>query len=147
MAEKISDRPIRDEKIKRLKAKILAEIEQEMSIIKNEIKVYLNDNEYFSSLIKSSFALLNLKEYIEREYSFQSIEAEYFNMDAVVYMVTERNIDIWLQEDYSFVINFLCKVEDYGYDVFHLLNDRYFGYSFTNILDGVVYDMKKKKRG
>lgn len=145
MAEKISDKPIRNEKVKRLKAKILAEIDQEMSIIKDEIRMYLADNEYFGSLIKRSFALLNLKEYIEGESAFQHIEAEYFDIDAVVYVVSDRSIDIWLQEDYSFVSNFLYRVEDYGYDVFYILNDHYFEYNFTTVFDRMVYDNKKKR--
>lgn len=146
MAEKISDKPIRDEKIKRLKTKILTEIDEEMSVIKNKITLYLEDNEYFDELIKRSFALLNLKEYIENKHTFQRIEAEYPDRDAVVYMVSDRDIDIWLQEDYSFVLNFLCEAKDCDYDVFYILDDKYFGYNFTSIFDRIIYDDKQKNK-
>ena len=75
MNEKISDKPIREDKIKRLKEKILTEITDELNFIKEGMRECLSNDKAFSFLVKRSFALLNLKEYIDSENVFQSFEA------------------------------------------------------------------------
>lgn len=146
MNEKISDKPIREDKIKRLKERVLTEITDELNFIKEEMREYLSNDKAFNFLIKRSFALLNLKEYINDEYVFQSFEAMYPNEDVIIYKVSDRDLSIWLQDDYSLVRNFLYQAEECEYDVFPLLNDHYFGYHFTNIFDAVCYENKIKKQ-
>lgn len=65
--------------------------------------------------------------------------------DIVIYTISDKDLNIWLQEDYSFTINFLIKAESVDYDIFQLLNDEYFGYSFTNICESILYDKKQNK--
>lgn len=144
MTENISDKPIREDKIKRLKEKALTEIANELNLIKRDMREYISNDKAFDFLVKQSFALLNLKEFIESEYAFQLCEAEY--EDVVVYTVSSKDLDIWLQDDYSFVHNFLIRAEDCGYDVFSLLNNHYFGYSFTNIFDTILYDKRMEEQ-
>ena len=146
MYEKISEKSIRKDKVKRLKTKILTEIDEEFKLLQDETKTYLSSDEFFNHLIKKSFALLNLKEYIEIEDTFMFYEAEYPDDDVIVYTVSDKNLEIWLQEDYSFVFNFLFKAEEYNFDVFPLLNERYFAYSFTNIFDSAAYETKMKQQ-
>lgn len=144
MSEKISDMPIREDKVKRLKTKILTEIEKELEIIKMEMNEYLSNDNVFDYLVKRSFALLYLKQYIEKEYTFMSYE--YQDKDIIIYMVSDKYLEIWLQEDYSFVFNFLFEAEENGFNIFPLLTDHYFGYHFTNIFDSILYDKKMEEQ-
>ena len=146
MNEKISNKSIREDKVKRLKERALTEIADEFNLIKRDMREHISNDKAFDFLVKRSFALLNLKEYIESDYAFQSCEAKFPNEDVIIYTVSSKDLDIWLQTDYSFVHNFLLKAEDCGYDVFSLLNDHYFGYNFTNIFDIILYDKKMKEQ-
>lgn len=137
MYEKISDEIIRIEKVKRLKQKILSEINVSLNRYKNS----KNPNDKGCELcIKQSFALLKLKEYIEDKYSFMDYQYRDANRDIVIYMISDKDLNIWSQEDYSFVTRFLVEAEGVDYDVSQLLNDKYFGYSFTNISESILYD-------
>lgn len=141
MYEKISDEAIRLEKVKNLKEKILVEIEQRMNICKKEMQSNIPDED-FNYCIKESFILLALKQYLKQDNCFMNYEAKYYDKDVVIYMISDKDLNIWLQKDYSFVTNFLSKAEDNGYDVFPLLHDRYLGCNFTNIFDSILYDKK-----
>lgn len=142
MSERISDKLIREEKVKKLKTKILKEIEQESNRIKAEIddSEEFEEFEFLNSLL---FALFKLKRYVEKEYSFMNYEAQYLEADIIIYTISEENLDIWLQEEYYFVGNFLIKAEENSFNVFPLLNDHYFGHHFTNILDKIIFSERK----
>lgn len=144
MYEKISDEIIRIEKVKKLKRKILSEINVRLNKYKNVTSKIPTDKGY-EICIKQSFALLKLKEYIEDKYSFMDYQCRDSSRDIVIYTISDKDLSIWLQEDYSFTINFLIKAESVDYDIFQLLNDEYFGYSFTNISESILYDKKQNK--
>ncbi len=144
MYEKISDEIVRREKIRKLKEKIMSEIEKEIGSCKKELQSNIQDKD-FDYCIKDSFALLELKRYVENDYCFMGYEAKYNDKDIVIYMVSAKDLDIWLQNDYSFVRNYLSKAEEAGYNIFPILNDKYFGYNFTNIFDSILYDKKQRK--
>lgn len=149
MSEKISEIPIRKKKIKKLKAKILEEIDKYTKRIHENIKQYLVNNENvledWNFTITEEFSLLRLKEFIEEPETFQSFEARYDDKDIIIYQVSDENLNVWLQEDYDFTFNFLCKVIHEGfYDVYEILNDRFFGYEFTNIIDKIQYQERLK---
>ncbi len=144
MYEKISDEIVRREKIRKLKEKIILEIEKRISNYKKGLQSNIED-ELFNYYIKEFFVLLELKQYLESDYCFMGYEARYDDKDIVIYMVSDRDLDIWLQKDYSFVENYLLKAEEAGYNIFSILNDKYFGYNFTNIFDSILYDEKQRK--
>ena len=144
MYEKISDEIVRREKIRKLKEKIILEIEKRISNYKKELQSNIED-ELFNYYIKGFFVLLELKQYLESDYCFMEYEAKYNDKDIVIYMVSDRDLDIWIQNDYSFVENYLLKAEEAGYNIFSILNDKYFGYNFTNIFDSILYDEKQRK--
>ena len=149
MYEKISEIPIREVKIKKLKEKILEEIDKYLVRNRTDMKDYLVDNEDviedWDFMVTQEFSLLRLKEYIENDNTFWSFEARYNDKDIIIYKVSDRTLNIWLQEDYNFVSNFLYKIEFEGFsDVYEILNDRYFGYEFTNIFDEIQYDDRMK---
>lgn len=144
MYEKISDEIIRIEKVKKLKRKILSEIDDLLSKYRNGLSENLSDRG-FEFFVRRSFALLELKKYVETEYSFMSYEVKDYKNDIVVYIVSDKDLNVWLQEDYSFAISFLIQAEDVDYDVFQLLNDKYLGYNFTNMCEYILYDKKQDK--
>lgn len=139
MQEKISDTLIRKEKVRKLKIKILDEIEKDLNVIKEELKVCTIP---FDVLIKDSFALLNLKEYISDEHTFMDFVAQYPDIDIIIYQVRDECLNVWLQDDYYFVRQFLYQARDYDYNVFSILHDKYFGHDFTNIYDFIAYEKK-----
>lgn len=144
MYEKISDEIIRLEKVKKLKQKILSEINVSLNRYRNMIFNNPNDKscEFF---IKQSFVLLKLKEYIEYKYSFMDYQYRNVDRDIIIYTISDKDLNIWSQEDYSFVTRFLVESERIDYDVSQLLNDKYFGYSFTDISESILYDKKQNK--
>ena len=137
MSEKLSERPIREEKINRLKTKILAEIEEEHELLKFWMS---KDSEHFDYYIEQYYQLVQLKNYIIAENTFWTCEAIYEKEDCVVYQVPDKTLDIWLQNDYTFVSHFMVRISDNPWALFEMLNDHYFGYHFTNILDMIIYD-------
>lgn len=138
MNAKISDENIRQEKVNKLKEKILTEIKERINSCKKNIQSNISDDN-FEHYTKEVFALLNLREYIKSKYCFMDSEIKREEDNFVIYMVQDEDLDIWLQDDYPFVINFLIKAEECGYDIFQLLNDKYFGYRFTDIHDKIKY--------
>ena len=64
--------------------------------------------------------------------------------DIVVYVVSERSLNVWMRKDYNFIYNYLDKAEENEYNVFPLLNDKFFGYEFTNSIDYILYDEREE---
>lgn len=149
MYEKISEIPIREEKIKKLKEKILTEIDKYLVRDREEMRIYLMENdtdiEDWNFLIIREFSLLRLKEYIENDNSFWAFEGRCDYKDIITYQISDKKLNIWLQDDYNFTSNYLYKIEFEGFcDVYEILNDRYFGYEFTNIFDEIQYNDRMK---
>ena len=144
MSEKLSERPIREDKVKRLKAKILAEIAQEQEMVKQFMS---EDNDaLFDKNIEMYYWLTKLKEYIEVEHAFWGYEAMSEADDCIIYQVPERDLDIWLQDHYNFTLNFMLAVADRPWALFDMLNDHYFGYHFTNLIEIMAYEDKEKHK-
>lgn len=142
MNAKISNKNIRQEKVNKLKEKILTEIKERINYCKKNMQSNISDNN-FEHYTKEVFALLNLREYIKSKYCFMDFEIKRKKEDFVIYMVQDEDLDIWLQDDYHFTINFLIKAEECGYDIFQFLNDKYFGYQFTDIHDKIMHSEKQ----
>lgn len=73
-----------------------------------------------------------------------SYEAKYLDKDIVVYVVSEKTLNVWMQKDYNFIYNYLDKAEENEYNVFPLLNDKFFGYEFLNSIDYILYDEREE---
>lgn len=117
-----------------LKSKLLDEISNQLVRYKGMLKV-CTDNEEFAYFVQQNFALLQLKYYVENEHSFMTNK---IIGNTLVYIISEESLDIWLQDSYSFVSNFQLAAEKSGYNVFPLLNDRYFEYKFVSIYDSIL---------
>lgn len=149
MSEKISERPIREEKVKRLKEKILKEINKELDLFKNDLKYDMtNGIEYvdeFEYTISHMHYLFKLRDYINQDYVFMTVINQYDNLDYVVYNVPIMDIEIWLQDDFNFTRNFLSDVDYNKYVVEIILNEQYFGFEFTSVIDKIAYEDKLEK--
>ena len=148
MNEKISEKHIREEKIKKLKEKIYSEIDDITKRTMREMLVLLSDgidkNEELKKdwdfLVTREFCLARLREYINSDFAFQTIEAEYPAHDLVIYQVSDEYLNIWLQDDYNFTLSFLGEIKDRKtFDVYEILNDRYFGYEFVSAFEVIKY--------
>ena len=116
--------------------------ELEQAYLKFAMSEYEDD---FDKFLAQYYQLMQLKNYIMTEYSFWNYEASSKKEDYIIYKIDEKTLDIWLQDHYNFVTAFLLRVHDNPWALFDMLNDRYFGYHFTNIFDEIAYDMKKEK--
>ena len=148
MNEKISEKPIREEKIKKLKEKIYSEIDNISKRTRKEMLALLSEgidkNEEFKKdwdfLVTREFCLARLREYISSGFAFQTIETEYPARDLVIYQVSDEYLNIWLQDDYNFTLSFLGEIKDRKtFDVYEILNDRYFGYEFVSAFEVIKY--------
>jgi hypothetical protein len=148
MYEKISEAHIREEKIKRLKEKALKEIEKEMELCKRDLIYDLTvemDAEEFENTIKIVHSLYKLKEYINSEYSFMRYTYKNYNLDIVIYEIPIKNIDIWLQDDCTFITKFMLDNMEDGFVAENVMYDRYFSYDYIGIIESIEYDEKLKK--
>ena len=148
MNEKISEKPIREEKIKKLKEKIYSEIDNITKRTRREMRALLSDgidkNEELKKdwdfLVTREFCLARLRDFISDKSAFQTIESEYPVHDLVIYQVSDEYLNIWLQDDYNFTLSFLGEIKDRKtFDVYGILNDRYFGYEFVSAFEVIKY--------
>ncbi len=143
MSEKLSERPIREEKVNRLKTKILAEIEKEHEYLKY---LMLDDDDYFDEHLEQYYQLTQLKYYIQAEDTFLGYTMMSKTHDCIVYCISDEDLNIWLQDDYRFVNYFLIEMSNQPWSLFEKLNDKYFGYHFTNFFEKMSYEDKLKRR-
>lgn len=149
--EKISDESKRQEKVNKLKNRILADINKKIDVCKFELHSDTTSDEAYSFLIYRYFYLLELKKYIEDKYTFMCWTYEYEDKDIRIYVINDLYLNIWLQDDYSFVDTFLYNLEfeteaELKYsNMYSYLNDNYFGHNFTDIFDEILYKQKLQK--
>ena len=149
--EKISDESKRQEKVNRLKSKILTDINKKIDACKLELHSDTTSDEDYSFWVYRCFYLLELKKYIKDKHAFMCWTYECEDKDIRIYVVNDLYLNIWLQDDFSFIDNFLYNLEfeteiELKYsNMYSYLNDNYFGYNFTNILDVARYERDHKK--
>ena len=143
MYEKLSNEPKRRIKVSKLKKKILEEIKKELDIYKRVIGE-TNSDDVFFDLVRRGFVLLELQRYIENKSTFMRQYANFEYDDIVIYIVSEKSLNIFLQDDYHFVFKFLLNAEENGWNVFKMLDDQYFEHEFISIIDSILYDKKQK---
>ena len=89
--------------------------------------------------------------YKRQKYTFMCWTYECEDKDIRIYVINDLYLNIWLQDDYSFVDTFLYKLEfeaeiECSYsNMYPYLNDNYFGYNFTDIVDEILYKQKLQK--
>ena len=111
MHDKISNKKERVDKVKKVKEKILSEIKNEMAAYKEQMQHAITDED-FEYFVRNGFALLELKKFLKNEGSFMKYNAKFINKNIIIYIVSDNNLSIWLEDDYPFICNFLDKVEE-----------------------------------
>ena len=145
MYEKISDIENRQILVNKLKNKINKEININRKN-HNELYKYNDDKDYvINQIIKEEFAMIKLQEYLDYEYSFMDYTAKYYDKDIIIYYIDIDLINIWLQDTFNFVNNYLDKVDENNYNnILSILNDKYLGNGFTSVFDTALYKEKNK---
>lgn len=145
MYERISDIENRQILVNKLKNKINKEIKIKRKN-HNELYKYNDDKDYVvNQIIKEEFAMIKLHEYLDYEHSFMDYTAKYYDKDVVIYCIDIDLINIWLQDTFNFVNNYLDKAADNNYNnILSILNDKYLGNEFTSIFDTTLYKEKNK---
>lgn len=99
----------------------------------------------FADFIKEEFAMIKLKEYLGYENSFMDYSIKYYDKDVVIYYINIDLINIWLQDTFNFVNNYLDKADEHNYnDILSILNDKFLGNEFTSVFDTALYKEKNK---
>ena len=75
--EKISDELKRQEKVNRLKSKILSDMNKKIDVCKRELHSDATSDEDYSFCVYRYFYLLGLKKYIEDKFTFMCWTCEY----------------------------------------------------------------------
>lgn len=145
MYERISDIENRQILVNKLKNKINKEIKIQRKN-HNELYKYNDDKDYVvNQIIKEEFAMIKLQEYLDYEHSFMDYTVKYYDKDVVIYCIDISLINIWLQDTFNFVNNYLDKAAENNYnDILFILNDKYLGNEFTSIFDTALYKEKNK---
>lgn len=145
MYERISDIENRQILVNKLKNKINKEIKIQRKN-HNELYKYNDDKDYVvNQIIKEEFAMIKLKEYLDYEYSFMNYTVKYYDKDVVIYCIDISLINLWLQDTFNFVNNYLDKAAENNYNnILSILNDKYLGNEFTSIFDIALYREKNK---
>ena len=145
MYEKISDIENRQILVNELKNKINKEINIKRKN-HNELYKYNDDKDYvINQIIKEEFAMIKLQEYLDYEYSFMDYTAKYYDKDSIIYYIDIDLINIWLQDTFNFVNNYLDKATEHNYNnILSILNDKYLGNGFTSVFDTALYKEKNK---
>ena len=98
-------------------------------------------------LVQESFALIQLREYIEKEERFFIHRDRYPALDTIVYYVSDKTLNIWLQEDFNFALRFLVEFENLEIpDVFIMLDEDFLEFNIASIMDKVLYDKKTETK-
>lgn len=154
--EKYSEEYIRIEKINKIKERILKDIEKEENTLKKYINaaIYHKNNniqskeeEWFSMIIEE-YALLCLKEYILKPDTFLEFYKMSEEEDYIIYVIPDKYLNIWLQENYPFVSNFIGVIteeKDSHKSLHHILNDTYFSNQFMSAVEIIYYQTKMKE--
>lgn len=145
MYERISDIENRQILVNKLKNKINKEINIKRKN-HHELYKYNDDKDYvINQIIKEEFAMIKLQEYLDYEYSFMDYTAKYYDKDIVIYYIDIGLINIWLQDTFNFVNNYLDKAAEHNYNnILSILNDKYLGNGFTSVFDTALYKEKNK---
>ena len=145
MYERISDIEKRQILVNKLKNKINKEINIKRKN-HNELYKYNDDKAYVvNQIIKEEFAMIKLQEYLDYEHSFMDYTIKYYDKDVIIYCIDIDLINIWLQDTFNFVNNYLDKAAENNYNnILFILNDKYLGNEFTSIFDTALYREKNK---
>lgn len=146
MPEKFSDRPIRQEKVNRLKERLTAEINE---LLRKDIEALrrdslLENDPFVRSFIDEAHSLYVLRDYLRDDFALMRTHAICEHQNTIVYRVSDTTIEWMLQEE-SLLNSILFRIMQYGGCVETVLSEEFFEYDVFGVMDRVVWDKSKKK--
>lgn len=148
MAEKLSERPAREAKVKSLKDKLLTEIAERITntlVFVKDAYSEEDDPSKWEEDIHELHLLYFLRSFLKEEHTLMEVEAEYADNDTVVYTVSEDTIDAYIHTD-SALTNILFAMDRTGRGTISPLSDRFFEYGAFTVFDRVIWNDQKKKK-
>lgn len=135
----------REEKVKKLKEKILDEIKVFVQNIGTISGDDLYDEEGLYS-IDSLFIVRSLYEYINKERAFMEV-AKVFS-DRVIYELNENLIDRFLHPSFNFTFNYVYVCIENPATVFNMskcMNDKFINFNVMSVIESLIIDKKIKE--
>ena len=122
------DLETRQNKVKKIKERILEEIEKEKSFY---ISTFKENVDYSAKMI---CLLIFLKEYVLKDETFSE---HFYCDDKLIYIISDNTLNMLLTYNFSIVNNWLTNLEDNGgiFDLDNYLNDNYFEHHFFSIFE------------
>lgn len=149
--EKISEQHLRIAKVQKLKKKILSEIEAFSNYLKEGLKEVCCDDKLFSEFFEKAaieeVKLISLKKFVNDPSSFMKVIMKDPRHDVIVYGVSDRHLDMFIDDDFQFVQNFLTKTAHIEICdmLIDYLSDGFFEFNFVSAFEEVLYDKKLKE--
>lgn len=146
MYDKYSEMHLRQEKVNKLKSKLLAEIDEELK------KVFMGLREFYEPEIDKEWVigtrysqrlhnLFVLKHYLEYERSFMDFHNIYEEQDIIVYKLSDRMLDIYSNMDMA-LIRILTALETSGGIVEEMMDDQSFEHGLLTTLEIMIEEKK-----
>lgn len=144
MYEKISETHLREEKVRKVKEKILEEIEKAFDINRFFMEARFEDGiipapHEWRDLIEKEYFLIKLKDFIESKNCFMKFNMKYEEYDAIVWTIPDINLNIWLQDNYNFTTQFIAFCKRHNCCVCDVLDEEFLAYDFISLIDKQAY--------
>ncbi len=146
--EKISEQHLRIAKVLKLKKKILSEIEGFSNYLKEGLKEVCCDDKLFSEFFEKAaieeVKLISLKKFVNDPSSFMKIIMKDPAHDAIIYGLSDKHLNMFIDDNFKFVQNFLAKTAHIEICdmLIDYLSDGFFEFNFVNAFEEVLYDKK-----
>lgn len=145
MSEKLSERPIRQEKVGHLKARLIEQINE---LLRDDIEALGRDrlgvdDSFARTVIDEAHTLYVLRDYLNVDSVFMRAHAIYESQDEIVYRINENTIDWMLRED-NLLNSILFHIERCGKCAEVVLNEEFFEYTVFGIMDRVAWGNTKE---
>lgn len=150
--EKTSNQHLRLAKVQKLREKIISEIEGFSNCHQENLRILClsGDNkqfsEYYRRAAKVEVELIYLKQYVNSESFFMDFVMRDEVNDITIYVVPDKHLDMYLEDEFLFTFNFLSKISNIDiWNLNHYLNDKFFAFHFISTFEEVLYDKKIKE--
>ena len=146
--EKISEQHLRIAKVLKLKKKILSEIEGFSNYFKEGLKEVCCDDklfsEFFEKAVIEEVKLISLKQFVNDPSSFMKVIMKDPAHDAIIYGLSDKHLDMFIDNDFLFVQKFLTQTAHIEMCdlMIEFLSDGFFEFNFVNAFEEVLYDKK-----
>lgn len=147
---KISDIEKRRKLVDKLKIKIKNEVTEkirnnakELLLFSDEIDLLAKDNDSnidFMDFCNEITISKYLLDFVNKDNMFMNWYGKYPELDKIVYVISDKHIEMWLQDDFNFLEEVIYK---FGLNIFYI-TEKDFEFNFTGVIEDILYDKKKE---